>query len=55
MKQKCRLQMGIEQCKNSAMPLNTTGNITSYHTLALLYEACNFVLAQGTQKLSAKV
>ena len=46
MKQECQLQIGVTQYKNAATPLSTS---------EFSNEVCNFVLAQGAQKLTAKV
>ena len=50
MKQKCQLQIGLTQNKNAVTPLSTSGINTT-----LSNEVYDFVLAQGAQKLSAKV
>ena len=51
MKQKCQLQTGKAHCKNAATPLRTR----DIHTTNMHFqnEVCNFVLAQGAQKLLA--
>ena len=52
MKQKCQLQIDVTQYKNEAMSLSISGIKTTLQHFQMKY---NFVLAQGAQKLSAKV
>ena len=51
MKQKCQLQMGIEQYRNSATPLGTRGINTRHQHFQMRY--IPLFLAQGAKKLSA--
>ena len=46
--------MGIAQYKNVATPLNIRGNNNTHQHFQMRQE-CNFVLAQGDQKLSGDV
>ena len=46
--------MGIAQYKNAATPLRTRGINTTHQNFQMRYIGI-FVLAQGLQKLSAKV
>ena len=53
MMQKLNLQIGVTQNRNAAMPLGTSGINTTRQHIQMKYR--NLFLAQGAQKLSAKV